>query len=459
MNINLEKIDNMTAKIVVSVDENDYAAKVTEELNKIGRTHTIPGFRKGHVPASQLMRRFGRDVKSDVINREVIDRVFDYIKEQNLQVLGEPLPVERKEISLDVKDYTFEYEIGLAPEIGLNLNKEVNMPYYQIEVSQQMVDGQDEGFRKRFGSREAAEEVDATAIVKGVIMELNEDGSIKESEDAIQVTNGMIGVFQIQSEEQRALFVGKKINDKVTFNASELCGGNVAEIASMLNIEKDQAAEVKSNFEMAISEILVVKLAERNQEYFDEVFGRDKVHNEEEYFAKLKEIISADLAQYSDQRFRNDSEKQLLEMAGKFELPETFLKKWLLARNPEAKAEEIDSEFGSILDSLRWQLVKERVAKQLEIKIEEEDIKSYARSLAAHQLAQYGMMNMDEETVDGMAGRLLSNNEYRSRIIEAVGDVKLFSAIKNAVTLDTKEVSLDEFQKMMMPSMPDAKAE
>ena len=395
MNINLEKIDNMTAKIVVSVDENDYAAKVTEELKKIGRTHTIPGFRKGHVPASQLMRRFGRDVKSDVINREVIDRVFDYIKEQNLQVLGEPLPVERKEISLDVKDYTFEYEIGLAPEIGLNLNKEVNMPYYQIEVSQQMVDGQDEGFRKRFGSREAAEEVDATAIVKGVIMELNEDGSIKESEDAIQVTNGMIGVFQIQSEEQRALFVGKKINDKVTFNASELCGGNVAEIASMLNIEKDQAAEVKSNFEMAISEILVVKLAERNQEYFDEVFGRDKVHNEEEYFAKLKEIISADLAQYSDQRFRNDSEKQLLEMAGKFELPETFLKKWLLARNPEAKAEEIDSEFGSILDSLRWQLVKERVAKQLEIKIEEEDIKSYARSLAAHQLAQYGMMNMD----------------------------------------------------------------
>ncbi len=452
MNINLEKIDETSAKIVVSVEESDYAALVTEELKKIGRTHTIPGFRKGHVPTEQLRRRFGREVKSDVLNREVIDKVFEYIRENNLKVLGEPLPVERKEISLEQKDYTFEYEIGLAPAINLTLDKNVKLPYYEIEVSDEMVAQQDEGLRKRFGKRETSETVDETAIVKGVIMELNEDGSIKESEDAIQVTNGMIGVFQIADADQKALFVGKNINDKVRFNAAKLCSGNLPELASMLNIDRDRAAGVTSDFEIAISEILVVKLAEYGQELYDEVFGRDKVHNEEEYKAAVKEMIAADLSQYSDYRFRDDAEKTLLAEYGQFELPKEFLKKWLLARNPEATAEQIDADFDNILSSLRWQLIKEHIAQQTDMKIEEEDLKAFARALAARQLAQYGITNMDDETINGMADRILNDKQYHSRIVEQVGDVKLFTTIKNAVTLENKTVTFEQFQEMMKPA-------
>ncbi len=452
MNINLEKIDETSAKIVVSVEESDYAALVTEELKKIGRTHTIPGFRKGHVPTEQLRRRFGREVKSDVLNREVIDKVFEYIRENNLKVLGEPLPVERKEINLEQKDYTFEYEIGLAPAINLTLDKNVKLPYYEIEVSDEMVAQQDEGLRKRFGKRETSETVDETAIVKGVIMELNEDGSIKESEDAIQVTNGMIGVFQIADADQKALFVGKNINDKVRFNAAKLCSGNLPELASMLNIDRDRAAGVTSDFEIAISEILVVKLAEYGQELYDEVFGRDKVHNEEEYKAAVKEMIAADLSQYSDYRFRDDAEKTLLAEYGQFELPKEFLKKWLLARNPEATAEQIDADFDNILSSLRWQLIKEHIAQQTDMKIEEEDLKAFARALAARQLAQYGITNMDDETINGMAYRILNDKQYHSRIVEQVGDVKLFTTIKNAVTLENKTVTFEQFQEMMKPA-------
>ena len=400
----------------------------------------------------QLRRRFGREVKSDVLNREVIDKVFEYIRENNLKVLGEPLPVERKEINLEQKDYTFEYEIGLAPAINLTLDKNVKLPYYEIEVSDEMVAQQDEGLRKRFGKRETSETVDETAIVKGVIMELNEDGSIKESEDAIQVTNGMIGVFQIADADQKALFVGKNINDKVRFNAAKLCSGNLPELASMLNIDRDRAAGVTSDFEIAISEILVVKLAEYGQELYDEVFGRDKVHNEEEYKAAVKEMIAADLSQYSDYRFRDDAEKTLLAEYGQFELPKEFLKKWLLARNPEATAEQIDADFDNILSSLRWQLIKEHIAQQTDMKIEEEDLKAFARALAARQLAQYGITNMDDETINGMADRILNDKQYHSRIVEQVGDVKLFTTIKNAVTLENKTVTFEQFQEMMKPA-------
>lgn len=459
MNINLEKIDDTTMKIVVNVEESDYSERLTEELKKLGRTHTIPGFRKGHVPMSQLMRRFGRDIKTDVVNRDVVEKVFDFIKEQNLQTLGEPLPVERKEITLEQKDYTFEYEIGIAPEINVVLDKEVHMPLYQIEVTKEMTDERDAALRRRFGSRENSETVDETAIVKGVIMQLDENGAVKEGEDAIQVINGMIGVFQIPSQEQKDLFIGKAINDKVRFNPGKLTNDNIVEIASMLNIDKERVAGLDSDFEIAISEILIVKPAEHTQEFFDEVFGRDKVHNEEEYEAALKAMIAQEYSQYTDYRFSQDAQKQLMEKYSDMELPREFLKKWLLARNPEVTKETIDNEFDGVVDSLKWQLIKERVAKIINLRITDEDLNQFATALAARQLAQYGITNMDDETVADMGKRLLNDSKTRERIVESLGDIKLFAGIRNAVTLDVKTVTLDEFQKMMLPEVPAAEAE
>lgn len=449
MNVSMEKIDNVSARLIVSVVENDYQEKVTKEIKQIGRTHTIPGFRKGHVPFGELNRRFGKQIASDVINQEVYEAVANYIRDNKLGILGEPLPVEVQELDLkNQKDYTFQYEIGLAPEINVNIDKNTHIPFYPIEVSQEMIDEQDNNFRERFGAQVPGEEVDANALVKGSIMELNEDGSIKESEDAIQVASGIVAPMYFKSKEEGDKFLGKKVGDKVVFNPYNTCEGNAAELASMLQIDKDKASEVKSNFEFAIAEIIVVKPADLNQEYFDGLFGKDKVTSEDAYFAEIKKMISSQISGNSEMLFRVQAEKQLVEQYGNVELPETFLKKWLVARNDGFTAETIDAEFEKMIPSLKWQLIKERIAAAAEIKIEEADVMTHAKALAANQFAQYGMTNMDDETLTDYAKRILADKNYRPRIVEEVGDIKLFEAIKEKVTLDEKSVSLEEFKEI-----------
>jgi trigger factor len=280
-------------------------------------------------------------------------------------------------------------------------------------------------------------------------MQLNEDGTVNENEGAIQVLNGIVAPMYFKSKDEAAKFIGKKVNDKVVYNPYNTCEGNVAELASMLNIDKDIAADVKGDFEFAISEIIVVKPAEHNQEFFDNVFGKDKAHNDEEYEKALTEMISASLASNSEMFFNNSAQKFLVEKYGEMELPVEFLKKWLVARNEELTSENIDKEFEEMLPSLKWQLIKERVAQLLEVKFGEEDVLNHAKAIAHRQFAQYGITNMDEETITDTAKRILNDKNYRSQIIEQVGDIKLFGAIREAVNVENKKVSLDEFKALV----------
>lgn len=445
MNVSIEKIDNVNGKITVSIEENDYKDKVTSELKRIGKTHTLPGFRKGHVTIDQLRRRFGKQVKSDVINQEVYEAVINYIRDNKLAILGEPLPVEVKEIDMNSVDYTFEYEIGLTPEINVDLKK-VSLPYYNIEVSKEMVDEQDANFRERFGNQVPGEEVDEKALVKGSIMELNEDGLVKDTEDAIQVVGGIVAPMYLKDKEEADKFIGKKLNDKVVFNPYKACEGDVTRLASMLNIDKEKAAEVKGDFEMSIAEIIVVKPAELNEEYYKNIFGPDKVKTEEEYFEAIKQMISAQISGNSEMLFHMQAEKQLVEEYGNFELPQEFLKKWLVRRNEGLTAENIDEEFEKMIPSLKWQLIKERIAAVAEVKIEEDDVQNHAKAIARQQFAQYGMTNVEDDMLADYAKRILEDKNSRSRIIEEAGDAKLFEAIKQTAKIEAKSVSVDEFK-------------
>ncbi len=445
MNVSIEKIDNVNGKITVSIEENDYKDKVTSELKRIGKTHTLPGFRKGHVTVDQLRRRFGKQVKSDVINQEVYEAVINYIRDNKLAILGEPLPVEVKEIDMNSVDYTFEYEIGLTPEINVDLKK-VSLPYYNIEVSKEMVDEQDANFRERFGNQVPGEEVDEKALVKGSIMELNEDGLVKDTEDAIQVVGGIIAPMYLKDKEEADKFIGKKLNDKVVFNPYKACEGDVTRLASMLNIDKEKAAEAKGDFEMSIAEIIVVKPAELNEEYYKNIFGPDKVKTEEEYFEAIKQMISAQISGNSEMLFHMQAEKQLVEEYGNFELPQEFLKKWLVRRNEGLTAENINEEFEKMIPSLKWQLIKERIAAVAEVKIEEADVQNHAKAIARQQFAQYGMTNVEDDMLADYAKRILEDKNSRSRIIEEAGDAKLFEAIKQTAKIEAKAVSVDEFK-------------
>lgn len=458
MKITFEKIDDCNGKLIVNVEEADYKAKVDEELKKIGQTHNIPGFRRGHINIVQLRQRFGKQVKSDVLNHEVYEATVKYVVDNKLNILGQPLAEDIKEINLSDKDYTFTYDLGLAPEINVEIDKNVKLPYYQIEITDKMMDEQDHSLRERFGAQVPGDTVDEKAVVKGTIMELNPDGTVKESEDAVQVINGIVAPFYFKSKDEEAKFIGHKVNDKVVFNPYNSCEGNAAELASMLNIDKEKAEDYKGDFEMAISEIIVVKLAEHDQEFYDNVFGRDKVHNEEEYREALRGMIAGSFAPNTDYYFNVTARRYFTDKyADGITLPKEFLMRWLKINNPEA-GEEVDwgKEYDLMVPQIKWQLISDRIAEQLGVKVEEEDVLARAKFIARQQFTQYGIYNMDEQTITDTAKRILSDKNYSRRIAEEVSELKLFAAVREAVTVDTKTVTMDEFVKMVNPSEAEA---
>ena len=311
-----------------------------------------------------------------------------------------------------------------------------------------MIEDEDNAYRERFGAQVPGEEVDDKAIVKGAIFELNPDGSVKESEDAIQVVDGIVAPFYFTDKEEAQKFIGKKVGDKVVFNPARTCNNNAAEIASMLHLEnKEKAAEITGDFELAISEIIVVKKAEHNEEFFTNVFGKDQVKNEEEYTAALKERIAAQLARNSAMLFRFQSEKELINKYGNFDLPAEFLKKWLIRRNADQLNEEnINAEYEKLIPVFKWEIIRGHIAEDLKIELNEADVINFAKMVAAQQFAQYGMTNMEDAVLEDYAKRMLADKQTRQRIAESVMEEKLYNGIKAKANLDTKTVSFEEFK-------------
>ncbi len=449
MQVTLEKNNDLDAIIKVQVVEADYAEKVDKDLRELGRTRQIPGFRKGHVSIEHLRRLFGRDVKAHVLNDEVFKAVLDYLRDNKIDILGEPLPKAVEEINLTQKDYTFEYEVGIAPKLDIEVNKEIKVPYDIIEVDSKMLEEQDKALRARFGSQEPGEEADATALVKGAIMQLDADGNVMTSEDAIQVVAGIVSPQHFASKEEADKFLGKKVGDKVVFNPAKAEGDNKVALASMLNVDKEKVEGLTSDFEMAISEIIVLKPAEHNEEFFKAVFNQDDIKTEEQYNDALKALIARELAPNSDYKFNHDVQKALVEKFGNFELPGEFLKKWLQARNSEITAEDAAKEYDTMLPSIKWELIKGEIARKQDIKVDNDDLLNFAKGVAARQFAQYGMMNMGDDVIADYAKRMLEDQKFARQIHEQASDMKLFNALRALVDVEEKTVTLDEFKKLV----------
>lgn len=449
MQVTLEKNNDLDAVIKVQVVEADYAEKVDKDLRELGRTRQIPGFRKGHVSIEHLRRLFGRDVKAHVLNDEVFKAVLDYLRDNKIDILGEPLPKAVEEINLTQKDYTFEYEVGIAPKLDIEVNKEIKVPYDIIEVDSKMLEEQDKALRARFGSQEPGEEADATALVKGAIMQLDADGNVMTSEDAIQVVAGIVSPQHFASKEEADKFLGKKVGDKVVFNPAKAEGDNKVALASMLNVDKEKVEGLTSDFEMAISEIIVLKPAEHNEEFFKAVFNQDDIKTEEQYNDALKALIARELAPNSDYKFNHDVQKALVEKFGNFELPGEFLKKWLQARNSEITAEDAAKEYDTMFPSIKWELIKGEIARKQDIKVDNDDLLNFAKGVAARQFAQYGMMNMSDDVIADYAKRMLEDQKFARQIHEQASDMKLFNALRALVDVEEKTVTLDEFKKLV----------
>lgn len=446
MKVDYAKIDDVNGELTVVLEEKDYADKVKKQLKEISKNHAEPGFRPGHVPAGLIQKKYGASVKYDVINKEVGSAIFDYIKENKLHVLGNPVPMQDEAFDINGTDFTLKFKVGVAPEFDTHVNKDLHVPYYTIKVTDEMIDRQDEQFTRRFGKQEQGEVVDATALVKGVITELDENGNVKES--GIVVENGIVSPQYFKSDDQRKLFEGKHVGDIVRFNPAATCDSNATELASMLNIAKEETENHKGDFNMEIKEIIVLKPAEHNQEFFDMVFGADKVHNEEEYRAALRDMIAASLVNDSNYRFTIDAKKAIQDAIGELKLPDEVLKDFLKSQNEALNNENIDEEYVRLRPELEWELEKEAVAAQLDIKVEDSDLLNTARMMARSQFAQYGMTNVPDETLDRYAQDILKDESARNQVYNQTVDMKLFGGIRATVSVDDKEVSVEEFNDL-----------
>lgn len=449
MEIKFEKTGDARGVIEVQITESDYSSQVDKQLKEYGKNHVIPGFRKGHVSLPELKKRFGRAVKSDVINDVVFKGVFDYIRENNIKVLGQPLPESSKEIDLKETAYTFKYDVAVWPELNIVIDKSVTLPFFTIEVTDQMIDEQDKQLCERFGTQGPGEEADERALIKGTIMEVGEDGSVRTDENAVQVIDGIVAPFLFKDKAQAEKFMGRHVGDKVVFNPYAASEGNTAELSSMLGVDKEKAAELKADFEVAISEIIVAKPAEHNQDFYDNVFGPDKVHNEEEYRNALRTMIASSLMPNSMSLFNVDARDYLVdEYAHNMVLDTELLKRWLRTQEPSLNDENIDEEFEKMLPGIKWEIISGEVAEKLGVKVEEEDVMARASFFARRHLQQYGMFNADEETVTDIAKRILADNTNRRRIESDCEELKMFAMFRDAITIENKTVSLEEFAKL-----------
>lgn len=450
MNVKFDRLSDVTAEVTVTLTEDDYREKVKKQLREIGVKRPEPGFRSGHVPVGLLQKKYGTAVKYDVVNQEVSEALYNYIQEQKLRVLGQPVPVRNEQFDINASDFEFKFEVGLAPEIKLDVNKDISVPYYNIEVSDEMIEQRDEALRRRYGKQVTGEEMEPDAVVKGVIAELDADGKPKEG--GVVVENGVISPKYFSSEDQRKLFDGKKTGDTVVFNPAESCNSNPAEMASMLNIDKNQIDEHKGDFGFEIKEIIVLRPAELGEEFYEAAFGKDKMHDEKEYRDALKDSIAASLKADSNYRFSIDAKDALMNQVGDFDMPDQILKDFLKMQNEGMTDEQADEEYSKAVPTLKWDLVRDAAAEKLEIKLEESDLRDMARMLSAQQFAQYGMTNVPDDVINRYADNILADKKYREQLANQALDMKLFNAIRASVTVDEKTVSVADFNKLFAPA-------
>ena len=383
------------------------------------------------------------------MHKTLSDAVYGYIKDNNLSILGEPLPSEEKQAVIDfdtMEEFEFFFDIALAPEFKAEVSKDDKVDYYTIEVTDEMVENQVKAYTQRNGKHEKVDSYQDNDMIKGLIAELDENGSVKEG--GIQVEGAVLMPSYMKNDDQKAIFNNAKVNDVLVFNPSTAYDGNEAEIASLLKIEKEAAAELKSNFSYQIEEITRYVAGDLDQTIFDQVFGEGVVTTEEEFRAKVKEGIASQFVADSDYKFMIDVRTALIAKVGKLEFPDALLKKIMLLNNEEKGEEFVNENFDKSIEELTWHLIKEQLVKANDVKVEQEDVVEMAKNAAKAQFAQYGMMSVPEDILANYAQEMLKKKETVEGLVGRVVEAKLATALKSQVTLEDKSVSMEDFNKM-----------
>ncbi len=447
MNIVRKDLDQSNAVVTLSIEKVDYAEKVDKTLRDYRKKANIPGFRPGMVPVGLVKKMYGKAVLAEEINKLVSDGLYGYIRENNINILGEPLPnqTEQKQIDFETQEvFEFVFDLGIAPEFEVELTKKDKVAFYNITVSEEMIDNQVKSYTGRYGKYIQEDSVEEKDMLKGELLEMA-DGKVKE--DGLKVQDATMTIAYMKDADQKALFAGAKKGDLITFNPAKAYVEE-AEISSLLKISKDEAKTIDADFQLKIESITRYHESEIDQELFDKVYGEGVVSSVEEFRAKIKENIQENLTSDSEYKFGVDAQEMLIAKYNSLPFPDAFLKRWVLSSNENLTAEKLDEDYSKMIADLTWHLVKDKLAKANDVKIEKEDVEEFAKKMAKAQFAQYGMIGMDDEIIANYAKDMLKKEDTLKNIVDKVAEEKVFAVVKEAVELETKEVSIDEFNKM-----------
>jgi trigger factor len=436
MNITRENIDELNAVVKVDIAKDDYAPKVEKILKDYRKNANVPGFRKGHVPMGMVKKQYGQAVLVDEVNKLLQENLNKYLTEEKLDVLGNPIPKEQENFDWNKDNYTFEFEVGLAPEFEVSLDLEKPVTKYNIVADDTMIDKQIENIQKQYGKLVSKDEVEEGDIVAGTFK--NEEEGI-ENESSIELE-------KIKGKRNLNKFVGAKVGDTIALKTKSLFEDD-HDLIQHLKIEHDKAHDLDIEVEFTISEINKRELADLDQELFDKLFGEGKVTTVTELKEKIKEDAEKQFVQQSDQQLMNDVTEALIEKT-EFDLPKEFLQKWIrtVGEKPlteeEAKEEYQNSEKG-----LRYQLIEGKIVKENDIQVDFEALKAFAKDKIKEQMAQFGQMDPSDKELDDIAARILSNQDEVKRLSEQLVNEKLLNFYKDNMKFDEKEVTYDEFVK------------
>ena len=448
MKISFDCADKINGLMTIAIEQADYQEAVEKKLKDYRKKAQVPGFRPGMVPMGLIKKQYGTAVKVDEVNRILGEKLYEYIRENKIQMLGEPLPNEGQQPQDLAGDGPFEFvfDIAVAPEFKAELTNKDKVDYYNIKVDDKLLDDQVQMYASQAGEFVEAQEWSGNDTLKGDLRQLDADGNTLEG--GITTEGGMIMPSYLKGEDEKKKFEGCKPGDIITFNPKKAYPDNDAEVAALLKVQKDDVKELDSDFSFQVTEIRHFQPAAVDEKLFERVFG-EGVKDEADFRQRIADSLKAQLVVNSDYKFMQDVRQYAEKKVGDLQFPEALLKRVMLNNNKDKGEEFVEKNFAASIAELKWHLIKEQLVAATQIKVEDADLKAVAKEAIRAQFAQYGMSNVPEDVLDNYAEEQLKKRENVENFVDRAVDVKLTQALKGIVKLNEKEVTLDEFNKLM----------
>ena len=447
MNITVENTDKLNAVLSMKIEQADYDKKVGEILKDYKKKARVDGFRPGMVPMGMIRKMYYTPVLVDEVNKLVSESLFSHLQDNEIKILGEPLPHKDYEQNIDFEkdtEFEFKFDLGLAPELSIEVNAKDKIPYYTIKVDKKQEDEYADSLLGRYGEFISVDKAGKDELIKGVLVKCDKAGV--DVENGMRVENISMSLDMMKDDDQKVLFSGAKAGDEVVFDVKKAYP-NDTELASLLRIQKEEVAMLEGKFKCIIEVVQKFEKAVIGQELFDKVYGEGEVKSEDDFRKRIREEIAGNYERESEYRFMVDAREAMVKKA-KLDLPVEFLKRWMLETNENITEEQLKDDFEKYEDDFRWQLIKEHLLQQQDIKVSAEEAMEMARGMALNQYMQYGIPNVPDEYLDGFAKEMLAKPEEARRIYDQKAEEKVVAYIKSAATLNDKDISSEKFRKL-----------